>query len=190
MTMKKTVRISDNEKWQAVVSCNENYDGMLFYGVKTTGIFCRPSCKSKTPARGNVIFFNSTASAIDAGFRPCKRCCPDKVVFDPDLEIMKKAKSIFEVDYNKQADLHHISEQLGVSTNHLIKIFKRHNSLTPTQYIIKIRIGKASELLKQTDINILDIAYMTGFKSLSNFYKCFKEQTGHTPNKYRKSIGH
>ena len=187
--MKKPVRISDNEKWQAVISCDGSYDGIFFYGVKTTGIFCRPSCKSKTPVRGNVIFFNSAASGIEAGFRPCKRCCPDKTVFEPDLELMKKAKAILEADYNKQVDLRQISKQLGVSTNHLIKVFKRHNSLTPTQYIVKIRIDKASELLNQTDISILEIAYMTGFKSLSNFYKCFKQQIGYTPYEYRKGRG-
>ena len=187
--MKELIRISDNEKWKAVASCDRSYDGIFFYGVKTTGIFCRPSCKSKTPVHGNATFFHSAASAIEAGFRPCKRCCPDKIVFEPDLELMKKTKAILEADYNKQVDLQQISKQLGVSTNHLIKIFKRHNNLTPTQYIIKIRIDKASELLNQTDINILEIAYMTGFKSVSNFYKCFKEHTGHTPNEYRKGRG-
>lgn len=187
--MKKSIRISNNEKWQALVSCDRSYDGRFFYGVKTTGVFCRPSCKSKTPVRDNVIFFDNAATAIETGFRPCKRCCPDKVVFEPDLELMKKAKDIFDADYNKQVDLSQISKQLGVSTNHLIKLFKQHSGLTPTQYIVKIRVDKAAELLNQTDINILEIAYTTGFKSLSNFYKCFKEQTGHTPNEHRKSRG-
>lgn len=187
--MKKPVRISDNEKWQAVISCDKSYDGMFFYAVKTTGIFCRPSCKSKTPIRGNVIFFDNAAKAMEIGFRPCKKCCPDKVFFEPGFELMKKAKDSFDADYNQHFDLSQISKQLGVSTNHLIKIFQQYNGLTPIQYIVKIRIDKASELLNQTDINILEIAYITGFKSLSNFYKRFKEQTGHTPSEYRKSRG-
>jgi len=187
--MKKPVRISDNEKWQAVVSCDGSYDGMFFYGVKTTGIFCRPSCKSKTPVRDNVTFIDNAVKAIEIGFRPCKRCCPDKVVFEPYLELMKKAKDIFDVDYNKQVHLSQISKQIGVSTNHLIKIFKQHNGLTPTQYIVKIRVDKASELLNHKDINILEIASMTGFNSVSNFYKYFKKLTGHTPNEYRKRRG-
>lgn len=187
--MNEPVKISDNEKWKAVESCDSNYDGTFFYGVRTTGIFCRPSCKSKTPVQGNATFFNSAASAMAAGFRPCKRCCPDKIVFEPDSELINKVKVILEADYNNKVDLQQISKQLGVSTNHLIKIFKRHNSFTPTQYLIKIRINKASELLNQTDISILEIAYMTGFKSLSNFYKCFTEQTGRTPNECRKGRG-
>lgn len=184
--MKKLTRISDTEKWQAVVSCDSRYDGIFFYGVKTTGIFCRPSCKSKTPVRDNVTFFDNVESATKTGFRPCKRCQPDKVAFEHNLELVKKAKDIFDVDYNKTIDLSHISKQLGVSTSHLIRLFKQYRGLTPTQYIVKIRIDKATELLNQKDISILDIAYMIGFKSLSNFYKCFKQQTGHTPNKYRK----
>ena len=158
--MKELIRISDNEKWQAVVSCDGSYDGMFFYGVKTTGIFCKPSCKSKTPVRGNVTFFDNAAKAIEIGFRPCKRCCPDKVVFEPDLELIKKAKGIFDSTYNKQIDLSHVSKQLGVSTNHLIRLFKQHNGLTPTQYITKVRVDKAEELLRQSDINILEYTFI------------------------------
>lgn len=186
--MKESIRISDNEKWQAVISCDRKYDGLFFYGVKTTGIFCRPSCRSKTPIRSNVIFFDNAAKAIENGFRPCKRCCPDKVVFQPDLELIKKAKNILDAAYNKQIDLSYVSKELGVSVNHLIRLFKQYTDFTPLQYITKMRVEKAKELLKQSNMNILEIAYATGFKSLSNFYKCFKEQTGHTPNEHRKSI--
>lgn len=185
--MKEPIRISDNEKWQAVVSCDRSYDGIFFYGVKTTGIFCRPSCKSKTPIRDNVAFFDSAAKAIELGFRPCKRCCPDKIVYEPDLELIKKAKDMFDADYNKEIQLKHISKQLGVSKNHLIRLFKQHIGITPTQYISKIRVKKAEKLLNKRDISILEVSYAAGFKSLSNFYKCFKEHTGHTPNEHRKS---
>ena len=88
--MKKLMRISDNEKWQALISCDKDYDGLYFYGVKTTGIFCRPSCKSRMPIRDNVIFFHNSRKAIEMGFRPCKRCRPDQVDFEPNLELIKK----------------------------------------------------------------------------------------------------
>ncbi|MDP4127147.1 MAG: Ada metal-binding domain-containing protein [Bacillota bacterium] len=188
--MKEHSGISDNEKWQAIASCDRTYDGILFYGVKTTGIFCRPSCKSKTPIRDNVTFFDNTAKAIESGFRPCKRCCPDKVVFEPDLELFNKTKDIFDAGYNKQIDLSYISKHIGVSKNYLIRLFKQYSGLTPTRYILKIRVDKAKELLnRRDDISILEIAYTVGFKSLSNFYKCFKEQTGYTPKELRKSRG-
>ena len=184
--MKETIRISDDEKWQAVVSCDRNYDGMFFYGVKTTGIFCRPSCKSKTPIRGNVTFFNNAAEAIEKGFRSCKRCCPDKLVFEPDLELIKRAKYIFNVDYSGKINLNNISKKLGISKNHLIRIFKKYTGTTPVQYIAKIRVDEAKKLLSEGERSIIEVAYESGFKSLSNFYKCFKEHTGYTPNKHRK----
>ena len=89
--MKKAAQISDNEKWQAVENCDKSYDDIFIYGVKTTGIFCRPSCRSKTPVRTNIVFFTNPTNAIEAGFRPCKKCRPDKIVFEPDLELVKKA---------------------------------------------------------------------------------------------------
>lgn len=187
--MKECTTISDIEKWEAVISCDRKYDGLFYYGVKTTGIFCRPSCKSKTPIRENVIFFDNAAEALDEGFRPCKRCCPDKVDFQPDSELVEKAKNIFHTYFNKQVELSDISKQLGVSVNHLSKLFKQHTKLTPTQYIIKLRVEKAKELLKKSDKNIVEISFETGFKSLSNFYKCFKEETEFTPSEYRKSRG-
>lgn len=187
--MKKISRISDNQKWQAVVSCDKDYDGVFFYGVKTTGIFCRPSCKSKQPVRGNVIFFDDTAAAMENGFRPCKKCRPDKVSFEPESELVKKAKDIIDTAYNQHLDEGYIAQQLGVSKNHLIRLFKRYSGLTPTQYITRIRVEKALEMLEQEELSVLEIAYAVGMKSLSNFYRCFKELTGHAPNEYRKKRG-
>lgn len=182
----KNVHISDEEKWQAVVSCNKDYDGLFFYGVKTTEIFCRPSCRAKTPARKNVVFSNTADKMIEAGFRPCKRCRPDRIVFEPDLEIAKKAEELFISNYDKPLNFNSVARELGVSLNHLIRLFRKYSGTTPVQYITKLRIDKAIEVFGQMDLNILEIAYMCGFKSISNFYKCFKEQTGHTPMEYRK----
>ncbi len=187
--MNKSVQISDNEKWKAVVCSEKSYDGLFFYGVKTTGIFCRPSCSARTPDRANVVFFDNGINAIAAGFRPCKKCRPDKAVFEPDLELVNKAKNIFDVNYVGSMEVGNAARQLWVSPNYLARLFKKQFGLTPTQYITGLRVGKAAELLGQTDASILEIAYMTGFKSLSSFYKCFKEQTGHTPKEHRKSGG-
>jgi AraC family transcriptional regulator of adaptative response / methylphosphotriester-DNA alkyltransferase methyltransferase len=137
----------------------------------------------------NVVFFDNAAKAIESGFRPCKRCRPDKIVFQPDLELIKKAKELFDDNYTRQIDLTQVSKQLGVSPNHLIKLFKLHCGLTPKQYIIKIRIAKAVELLGQAHVSIVEIAYAAGFKSLSSFYKSFKDQTGYTPSEYKRSRG-
>ncbi|HRS21267.1 MAG TPA: AraC family transcriptional regulator, partial [Clostridia bacterium] len=103
--------------------------------------------------------------------------------------LVNKAKDIIEANYDKPIDISHISKQLGVSTNHLIRLFKQISGLTPAHYITKLRISKSAELLEQADKNIIEIAYISGFYSLSNFYKHFKELIGQTPNEYRKSRG-
>jgi len=187
--MRESALITDKEKWEAVISCNKDYDGFFFYGVKTTGIFCRPSCKSKAPARENVVFFDSAETAMKEGFRPCKRCCPDKEAFWPALEIVKSIKAVLDENYNRSVELGRISVQLGISINHMERLFKQHIGLTPKQYINRLRVDKASELLKEADGEILDIAYRTGFGSLSNFYRCFKQHTGCTPKEYRRYGG-
>ncbi|MDF2571462.1 MAG: AraC family transcriptional regulator [Sporomusa sp.] len=185
--MENPVISADDDKWQAVISCDESSDGLFFYGVKTTGVFCRPSCRSRTPLRENVVFFNASDQAVMAGFRPCKKCRPDMVVFEPDLELVRKAIEIFDQNYNQQLYVNVISQQLGVSAAHLAKLCKQHIGLTPAQYVLKLRVEKAVKLIEQTNNTIIEIAHMTGFRSLSNFYKFFKEQVGHTPNKYRRT---
>ncbi|HWR07195.1 bifunctional transcriptional activator/DNA repair enzyme AdaA [Sporomusa sp.] len=187
--MEKTGDIPDSVKWQAVTECNKSCDGLFFYGVKTTGIFCRPACRAKTPRRENVVFFSKLDQAISAGFRPCKKCRPDVLVFEPDIELVRKALAIFDQQYNQSIEVGEISKQLGVSSPHLARLFKQHVGFTPAQYLTKIRVESAVRLLEQTDRNILEVAYTAGFISLSNFYKCFKEQIGVTPNQFRKRRG-
>jgi AraC family transcriptional regulator, regulatory protein of adaptative response / methylphosphotriester-DNA alkyltransferase methyltransferase len=187
--VKGSITPSDSDKWQAVVGCDKSYDGAFFYGVTTTRVFCRPSCKSRTPVRDNVVYFDTAARALETGFRPCKRCCPDKPVFEPDLELVERAKDSLDADFLGRVDLTRISRQVGVSRNHLTKLFRRHCGLSPTQYVARKRVDKAEELLGQGDMGILEIAYAAGFVSLSNFYRCFRAQTGLTPTEYRTRRG-
>lgn len=187
--MKNYSSLSDSDKWKVVVSCDDSYDGLFFYGVKTTGIFCRPSCRAKTPVRENVVFFNNSKDAIDEGFRPCKKCRPDMEVFEPDLELVRKAKDIFDSNYDNTIDIRDTARQLGVSENHLTRLFRKQFGLTPIHYITGLRISKAVELLGRPDASILEVADITGFKSISNFYRCFKARTGITPKEYRKNGG-
>ena len=70
------MKLTDNEMWKAVTSCDAALDEQFFYAVKTTGIYCRPSCKSRAPLRENVLYFETGEDACHAGFRPCKRCRP------------------------------------------------------------------------------------------------------------------
>ena len=178
--------LSNEEKWNAVVHCDNSYDGLFLYGVKTTGIFCRPSCKSKEPKISNVEFFDGIEEAYSNGLRPCKRCRPDLIEFNPMLVLIKKAKNIFDTCFADREKLSAEIKELGISQNHLIYLFRQQFHVTPTEYVNQLRIKKAMLLLINTDMNILNIALSCGFGSLSNFYEFFKRQARLTPSKYRK----
>lgn len=177
--------LNNSEKWDAMVQCDNAYDNVFFYGVKTTGIFCRPSCKSKLPLQGNVMFFDKSADAVKYGLRPCKRCRPDLTQYKPMAESIEKAKLMMDTYYADRDVLALEMKQLGISQNYLTSLFRKQFGVSPVEYINKLRIEKSKELLHSTNINILHVALTCGCGSLSTFYEIFKKQVGVTPPKYR-----
>lgn len=178
--------LKEDEKWQAVVECDECFDGQFFYGVKTTGIFCKPSCKSKTPLRSNVEFFDNGEAASSYGFRPCKRCRPDLLQYNPNIELIEKAKKIYDMYFYDSDKLRIELKKLGISQSHLSRLFQTQYGTTPMEYMNKLRINKAAILLSEANMNILNVANECGFGSLSAFYHRFKKSMGCTPSEYRK----
>ncbi|HWQ80493.1 MAG TPA: Ada metal-binding domain-containing protein [Anaerovoracaceae bacterium] len=179
------MRYTEDEMWQAVVDCDESYNGKFFYAVKTVGAYCRPSCKSRTPLRKNVRYFETGEDAEKAGFRPCKRCRPDLLNYAPMFELAQQTKELIDGHYLQRERLAAEMKQLGVSANHLAAVFKQQYGMPPIQYLNQIRIGHAKKFLAETDMPIIDIAGEIGFDSLSAFYGFFKKQTGTTPKDYR-----
>lgn len=176
--------MTEDEMWKAVVACDKSYDGQFFYGVKSTGIFCRPSCASRTPLRQNVLFFRTPEEAMAAGFRPCKRCRPDLLFFEPALELVQRAKAIIDRAYADSASLAQEMKDLGITRSYLDELFKREYQESPRDYLRKLRLQKAKELLG-AGIQISDTALAIGMNSLSGFYSFFKNETGMTPAEYR-----
>lgn len=185
--MKSNNQFSFEVKWKAIVDCDKRYDGKFFYAVKTTGIFCRPSCKSKTPNYKNICFFKNAMEATQQGFRPCKRCRPELFIdiYDPQQEIVEKTKLFLEKNYEERITLNNLAVRIGVSPYHLSRIFKENLGSTPHKYLENIRIHKAKSLLLNTDHNITEICFLIGYKNLSSFYKHFKKICGCSPQQYR-----
>lgn len=179
--------MTEEEMWQAVLHNDQDYDGLFFYAVKTTGIYCRPSCKSKAPKRENICFFPTAAKAKAAGFRPCKRCRSDLLDYEPMQEIADALKKKLEKVYGEQEALLKTAGEIGLTERRLTDIFKEAYGLTPKAYVDKLRLEEAKRALAQTDRKVIDIAYTVGFASLSGFYIFFKKETGLTPLGYRKS---
>lgn len=178
--------MTDEEMWKAVLHNDASYDGVFFYGVKTTGIYCRPSCKSKAPKRENVCFFATSEEARKAGFRPCKRCRSDLLDYEPMKQLAEDVKQKIEAFYREQSALYHELGEVGVTGRRLTDVFRDVYGMTPKAYMDKLRLQEAKHLLPATDKKIIDIAYAVGFGSLSAFYRFFQKELSLTPSAYRR----
>jgi len=179
--------VSEENKWEAIRTRDVTYDGVFWYGVKSTGIFCVPSCKSKLPFRENIEYFDSSQDALDAGYRVCKRCRPDILSYNPNRELMEQIKDYLDEHFCEKEAINKYLISLPVDSKYLNKLFKMQYDNTLHSYIKEKRFEKAVQMLTQTDMNILDIAFSSGFNSMSNFYSIFKNNYGMSPTQYRKS---
>jgi AraC family transcriptional regulator of adaptative response / methylphosphotriester-DNA alkyltransferase methyltransferase len=182
--------MTGDQKWEAVSRNDEHYDGLFFYGVKSTKIFCRPSCKSKLPLRKNVVFFDNMRQAEQAGHRPCKRCRPDLLKYQPIKETADKIKLLLDNCFSQQKLLSKKLGQLGVTYRRAIHIFKEYYGVTPKKYYDNLRLEESRKKLINTNDTIIDIAYDAGFQSLSAFYAFFHKNMNASPSKYRKEHNH
>lgn len=179
------MRFTDDEMWRATIDCDDSYNGEFFYAVKTVGVYCRPSCKSRTPLRKNVTYFETQEEAEKVGFRPCKRCRPDLFKYEPILDIARQTKELIDDYFCERGRLAEEMKQLGVTANHLAVIFKRQYGVPPIEYMNTLRAEQAKKMLDEIDMPIIYIAAEIGFDSLPAFYSFFKKQTGTTPKEYR-----
>ena len=183
------MKYSEDVMYNAVIECDKNYDGKFFYVVQTVGVYCSPSCKSRTPLRENVLFFESTDEAKKAGYRACKRCHPDVIDYAPMGEVIKQTKALIDNYFNDKECLLEKMKKIGISSNHLTTVFRQHYKMTPQEYLSQRRLEYAKNLLTRDDWTIADIAEEVGFASLSSFYSFFRKHTKMTPKKYRVQEG-
>ena len=179
--------MTEDEMYEAVINNDGNYDGLFFYAVKSTGIFCRPSCQSKKPLRENVCFFKSALDAKTAGFRPCKRCRSDLLAYRPMEEIAELVKKHLDGLYEQQSTWNDGLRELGLSQRRVVEVFKTAYGMTPKAYMDDLKLKEAKRLLTETDDLVIDIAASVGFGSLATFNRFFKEQVGCSPIQYRKT---
>jgi AraC family transcriptional regulator, regulatory protein of adaptative response / methylphosphotriester-DNA alkyltransferase methyltransferase len=174
-----------DEYWKAIVECDPIYDETFLYGVKTTGIYCRPSCKSREPKKENVQLFNNSYMALEANFRPCKRYKPDGLA-QPNEDWVGQIAGWLDVHYSEPTTLETLGELFHGSPFHLQRLFKKVKGMSPTDYIQKVRLEKAMELLNESEMAVTEITSSVGFRSTPYFVTLFKEKLGCTPAAYRK----
>ncbi|MFB5761301.1 bifunctional transcriptional activator/DNA repair enzyme AdaA [Paenibacillus medicaginis] len=179
------INLSFDEMWEKIIACDRKYDGLFYTAVKTTKIYCRPSCRSRKPKKTNVEFYHNISEVEQAGYRACKRCQPE-VEHSPHSEFVKSITTILVNQYKQNLKLNDVAEQVGLSPFYLERLFKKETSETPRTFLEKVRIDKAVQLLQTTNMTNLEIGYEVGFQSLSNFYKVFRSLKGCSPSEFRK----
>jgi AraC family transcriptional regulator of adaptative response / methylphosphotriester-DNA alkyltransferase methyltransferase len=188
--MENTKYLSEELMWEITKKCDPQYDGKFYYAVKTTMIFCRPSCKSKTPLLQNVSFFSSVREAVSKGYRTCKRCRPElSGHYNPSESVLKATELILMTEYEHSDILKDLSSRVGMSSFHLHRLFKESTGRTPKEFLEEIRVNKAKELLVTSSLSNTEICYAVGFQSLPRFYHIFREKTGFSPKKFKEMSG-
>jgi AraC family transcriptional regulator of adaptative response/methylated-DNA-[protein]-cysteine methyltransferase len=172
--------------WQAVQTRDADYDGAFYYGVRTTGVYCRPSCASRRPKRENVLFFALPEAARQAGFRACLRCRPDEaVVRDPQAELTQSLCRLIDQQLEEPLNLAALSERLKLSQFHLQRLFKKLMGITPRQYAEARRADLFKTRVKAGQ-SVTEAMYEAGYGSSSRLYEKAAAQFGMTPATYRK----
>ncbi|WP_244220923.1 bifunctional DNA-binding transcriptional regulator/O6-methylguanine-DNA methyltransferase Ada [Paraburkholderia aromaticivorans] len=174
---------SDDERWEAVTRREPQADGAFFYAVKTTGVFCRPSCASRQPRRENVAFFTDAAAARAAGFRDCKRCQPGGL--PRELEIVNRACAALDADPQQRLTLAQLSDAVHVSPFHLQRLFKRVVGVSPRQYQAAQR-GAALRDALRSGSDVTRATLDAGFGSPSRMYDSASAELGMAPSAYRR----
>ncbi len=176
--------------YRALLSKDVRFDGKFFFGVRTTGIYCRPICSSRKPHFQNVIFFKEAAQAQESGFRPCKRCRPESTPgtsawVGKSATLTRALKLIKRGVYDREGILG-LAQKLGIGDRHLRRLFNNKYQKSPRETALESRLETAKKLIKDNSLPITDVAILSGFKSVRRFNDAFKRQFKSTPSQVRK----
>jgi len=177
--------ISPDAAWGAVSTRDRAGDGKFVFAVRTTGIFCRPSCPAKRPNRDNVEFFLSAEEATAAGFRPCKRCHPDETVRTLGEKRVREAAKYIEEHPDESLALDALATRVTLSPFHLQREFKKIFGLTPRAYQAALRVGRLKAGLASGE-SVSRATYGAGFGSSRAAYEAAAKTMGMTPGEFRR----
>ena len=183
---KDQTRLDTQHLWAAVLARDASFDGHFVYAVRSTGVYCRPSCPSRRPRQSQAVFFSKPEEARSAGYRACKRCHPDHP--SGDAELVRRACEYIDAHIEHHGTLPSLAEVTEASeagAHVLRRAFKQETGLTPMQYARGRRLRRFKLMLRDR-ANVTDSLYEAGYGSSSRAYESALEQLGMTPASYSK----
>ncbi|WFU59768.1 Ada metal-binding domain-containing protein [Bradyrhizobium pachyrhizi] len=166
------------------------WDGVVFVAVKTTGVYCRPVCRARTPLARNVRFYGSAASAERAGFRPCLRCRPEAAPFCPAWKgtrtTVERALALIEEGALDRGNVEALAVRLGVGARHLSRLFAEHLDASPLQVALSLRVQRAKRLIDGSELPLALVARHAGFSSARRMNAAFAKLYGRSAASLRR----
>jgi AraC family transcriptional regulator of adaptative response/methylated-DNA-[protein]-cysteine methyltransferase len=179
-----TNKLTFQEKYDAIGKQDTQYEGVFITAVKTTGIFCRPSCRARKPKAENVLFYNTAQEAIQNGFRPCKVCKPMEKMDETPEYVKNIIKELHKNQYVRIKDYDLV--QRGIEPSHMRRWFKKHHNMTFHTYQRMLRINAAYNSIQKGD-TVTDSAFESGYNSLSGFNESYRSIFGNSATQSRET---
>lgn len=183
--VKAPAQLAGNAAWTAVLGRDRSWDGKFVYAVRTTGVYCRPSCPSRRPRRANVAFFATPMEAQHSGFRPCRRCRPHAATGTPTERSVAAAREYLDRHGDTSVTLRELAREVGLSPAYLQRAFTRLTGVSPKRYADAGRRERLKARLR-TGESVTRATYGAGFGSTSALYRPRHSALGVTPGAYRR----
>ncbi len=188
------MRLDDDTCYRAVLARDPRFDGRFFTAVTSTGIYCRPICPARTPARQNMRFFPHAAAAEAAGFRACRRCRPETSPGSPDwnvrADLAARAVKLISDGYVDEHGVAGLARRLAVTDRHLRRLLLAELGTTPLALARTTRLQTARRLLAETDMPVTEIAFASGYSSVRQFNASFQQTYRQPPTAVRSRLRH
>ena len=183
--MNNSASTEDDARWAAILNRDARADGQFFYSVKTTGVYCRPSCRARQPLRQNVSFYTTWEAAEAAGFRACRRCRPNQV--SPGEEHARRIAYACRLIETAEVlpGLSVLAGSVGLSESHFHRVFKVITGLTPRQYARAHRARRVQEKLEDC-ATVTEAIFEAGYNSSGRFYESSMARLGMTPRDFQR----
>ncbi len=186
----RTVTLDPAHCYEVVKARDARFDGVFFVGVSTTGVYCRPMCKVRTPGRDRCSYYRNAASAEAAGFRPCLRCrpelAPEAAPLHAGQRLARTAVARIQTGALREGGVAALAAELGISSRQLHRVIEAEYGVSPLALAQTQRLLLAKQLLTDTSLRVIDVAFASGFASVRQFNRMFREQYRLNPLSLRK----